>query len=131
MPATSSVTLTDRSAASHVFTPVQPVNGVHTFIKKDSNGVPIGESQLSVSLRKTPENRLVRLKLLMPVVQTETVNGVSTPVVVRKNWADVEFTFNDSSDTAEREVLVGLMADALTSSQTMLDAVITDLEGLY
>lgn len=131
MPALSSVTLTDRDAATHVFVPGKEVNGVQTFRKADTNGVPIGESTLSVSLRDTPENRKVRLKLVVPQVQTETINGIDEPKVVRRNWVDCEFTFNGKSNAAEREVLVGMFADALTASQTMLDDVIVDLQGFY
>jgi hypothetical protein len=131
MPAKSSVTLTDRGATDHVYAPSGEADGVHMFTKPDANGIPIGDSVLSVSLRKTPENRKVRLKLQCPVVQTETINGVSTPKVVRSNWVDVVFTFNRASSTAEREVLIGQIADALTASQTMLDGVVTDLQDLY
>lgn len=132
MPALTPITLTDRSAADHVFSPrMEEENGVMRFSKPDASGVPSGQSHLRISVREAPANIRVRLKLEVPTVVTETVNGVDNPKVARTAMADVTFTFAKLSTTAERELVVGLLADALASSQTEIDSVITDLESFY
>jgi hypothetical protein len=130
MPNFTALTLTDRGAVTHLFNPrVEEANGVFRFTKAGANGVPVGESHLRVSLRETPATYKVRLKLDIPVVQTETINGIDNPKVVRNGVADVTFTFARTSSTAERELIVGLLANALLATQTNLDSVITDLEN--
>jgi hypothetical protein len=69
--------------------------------------------------------------LSVPVVQTQTINGVSTPVVVRTAYADVNFTFDATSTTQERKNLVGMMADALAAGKVLVNGAIVDLEGVY
>jgi hypothetical protein len=132
MPQFSAITLTDRDSTNHVFSPRQEeANDVFRYAKASASGVPIGESHLRVSLRETPSNFRVRLKLEVPIVATETVNGVDTPKVVRSGMVDTTFTFAKTSTTAERELLAGLMANALAAAQSDLDAVITDLQSIY
>lgn len=132
MPVPAPITLTDRDATAHVFSPSrEEANDVKRFTKADASGVKIGESHLRVSLRETPSNFRVRLKLDRPTALTETVNGVANPKVVRVSMADVTFTFAKSSTLAERAEIVGMIADALTPGQTDLDAVITDLENFW
>jgi hypothetical protein len=106
-------------------------NGVFRFVEKDPSGVPIGEKRLRVSLRETPSNHKVRLRLEVPVVQTETVEGIDNPKIVRVGTADLVLTFAKTSSTAERNLVAGLMADLLQTTQTELDAIITGLENLY
>jgi hypothetical protein len=132
MPALTTLTLTDRSATDHAFTPrAEEPNGVMRFSKPDASGVPNGASHLRISLRESPSNIRVRLKLEVPTVVTETVNGVANPKVVRSAMADLTFTFAKTSTTAERELVVGLMADALGASQSEIDSVLTDLESFF
>jgi hypothetical protein len=132
MPQPTAITLTDRDAVEHVFNPSRDeVNDVFRFTKADASGVKIGESHLRVSLRETPSNFRVRLKLDRPTVVTETINGVDNPKVVRASMADATFTFARNATEAEREEIVGLLAAALGASQTMLNSVIVDLENFW
>lgn len=132
MPTFSTITLTDRLAANHTFLPrMEEDNGVYRFTKAGANGVVIGSSHLRVSIREASQNVRVRLKIDIPSVQTETVNGVDSPKVVHTNMVDVVFTFAKTSTTAERELIIGLMADALASDQPVLDAVLKDLESIF
>jgi hypothetical protein len=132
MPNPSTITLTDRDSTDHVFDPSrEEANNVQRFTKADANGVKIGESHLRVSLRETPSNYKVRLKLDRPTVVTETINGVDNPKVVRVSMADATFTFARNSTADERKEIIGLMADALAPDQTLLNAVILDLKGFF
>jgi len=132
MPTPSTITLTDRDSTAHVFNPSrEEANGVQRFSKSDASGVKIGESHLRVSLRETPSNFKVRLKLEKPTVVTETINGVDNPKVVRMSMVDCTFTFARNSTTAERKELIGQMADALAADQTVLNSVILDLDNFW
>lgn len=132
MPNKAIITLTDRGATAHTFAPQKDEpNDVYRFSEASASGVKIADSHLRVSTRKSGSNYKVRLKLEVPVVQTETINGIDNPKVVRVGIADATFTFADRSLPAERELVIGLMADALAADQTELNAVLKDLESFY
>jgi len=64
-------------------------------------------------------------------VQTQTINGVSTPVVVRTHYASLEFTFDESSSQAERDNFVGMMRDSLSVTNPLTNDVLVKLQGVY
>jgi len=134
MPQLASTTLTDRTPTTpvvHTFTPRDIVSGVGTVI--ETSGVPIGNSRLSVSLSQTASSGRYKaiVKLARPVVATQVVNGVSTPVVVRTAFADLTFTFDSTSSEQERNDIVGMLADALGTSKTLINDVVVKLQGVY
>lgn len=96
-----------------------------------SSGVPVGDMRYSLSTRKTAARRRISVRLVIPVVQTQTINGISTPVVVRTAFANVDFNFDATSTTQERKDLVGMLASSLDSSKTLVDKTLVDLEGIY
>lgn len=113
----------------------------HTFVPADANGslavfreagaIPAGDRKVTVSMRKTNGKYRVRLVLANPVVVTETINGVNRYKVDRTSFADVTFTFDETSSLQEREDTVGMFANALSDSLTVLDDTITGLNGIY
>lgn len=132
MPQLQSLVLTDRASTpvDHTFTPRDVRGEVGTVI--ESTGVPIGNSRFSVSLRKTSTGKYkAALQLAVPVVQTETINGVSKPVVVRSGFAAAEFTFDETSTLQERKDVVGMFASSLGSSKVLVDSLVVGLEGVY
>ncbi len=132
MAARSTVILQDREATpvSHSFSPDgDDANGVHVFSEK--TGVPIGNSRLTASLRNSNGKYRPSLRLQVPIVQTQTINGVSSPVVVRTAYADLTFTFDASSTEQERENVTGMLADALLADQTMINDLIVNLSDIY
>lgn len=132
MAARSTVILKDRAATpvSHTFSPDgDDANGVHIFTEK--TGVPIGNSRFTASLRNSNGKYRPSLRLQVPIVQTQTINGVSAPVVVRTAYADLTFTFDASSTEQERKDTVGMLADALPTAQTMINDLIVNLADIY
>lgn len=125
--------LTDRASTpvAHTFVPRDiSKDGVGTVI--ESNGTPIGNSTYSVSVRQTPQGRYkTTLKLSRPVVQTQTINGVSTPVVVRTNRVSVEFDMDPASSTQERTDLEGMLSDSLEADKALVFGSVVNLEGVY
>lgn len=132
MPQLQNAVLTDRKATpvAHTFVPRDVRDNVGTVI--ESTGVPIGNSRLSVSLRQTPQGRYkADLKLAIPVVVNETINGVTTPKVVRTAFADVTFTFDQTSSEAERNDIVGMLYSALRPAETLVNDVVVKLQSVY
>jgi len=136
MPQLQNVVLTDRAAtpANHTFIPVNISNGAKGNLGtvEESTGVPIGNPQLQVAMNKTAGGRYQGLlKLRVPVVATQTINGVNTPTVVRTAYADLTVTFDPTSNEDERKNLVGMLQSALDSSKTLINDTLVKLQGVY
>lgn len=132
MPQLQNIVLTDRAATpvNHTFVPLDIQNSVGTVV--ESTGIPIGQNALSVSLRQTAGGRYKGvLKLVLPIVQTQTVNGVSSPVVVRTAYADLTFSFDASSTEQERKDMVGMLASSLDPAKVLVNDTIVKLQGVY
>jgi hypothetical protein len=64
-------------------------------------------------------------------VQNQTINGIVTPVVVRTAYAELMFTFSESSSEQERKDCVGMMADSLAASKVLINDTVVKLQGIY
>lgn len=133
MPQLQSLVLTDR-------TPVTPVN--LTFVPQaidakgvgvvvNNGGTPIGEKRCSVSMTKRNNRFHGEVRLQLPVVVTETINGVASPVVVRTAYATLAVTFDEKSTQQERDDCIGMMSSALATSKVLVNDALVKLEGVY
>lgn len=132
MSARTNLVINDRAATpvAHTFSPDgDDANGVHVFTEK--TGVPAGYSRYTASLRQSNGKFRAALKLAVPVTQTQTINGVSAPVIVRTNYVEVNFTFDALSSTQERADVVGLMANSMAAAQTQINDMIVNLSDIY
>lgn len=132
MPQLSNLVLTDRATTpvNHTYTPVNiEANGVG--ILAESTGVPVGDARFTLQNRRANGRFKVQLKLSVPVVQTQTINGISTPVVVRTAYVDATFTFDSTSTEQERKDVVGLFQSSLDSSKTVVNDTLVKLQGVY
>lgn len=132
MPQLQNIVLTDRAAVpvNHTYTPRDIVGGVAEVV--ESTGVPIGDNRFTVSLKETAQGRFKGvLKGQFPIVQNQTINGVTTPVVVRTSYCTMEFSFDKSSTEQERKDCVGLMQSSLDASKTLVNDSIVKLQGVY
>lgn len=131
MPALQSISIVDREATpvTHTFLPRDVSQGVGMVVK--SSGVPVGEERLTVSMRKSGSKFRGKLTLAIPVVATATINGVSTPEVVRTAYASLDVTFDETSSTQERNNIIGMIADALGTSKTLVNSTLVNLESVY
>lgn len=127
----ATITINDRETTpiAHAFTPRTVSTDLAQFV--ESASVPIGERKLSISSRKSGGKYRIRLKLENPTLVTEVVNSVNVPKVPRIAYADVTFTFDETHSLQERKNTVGMFANALAASQTLVDASVTGLEGIW
>ena len=123
MAARANLVIKDRTSptpADHTFTPDgDDVNKVHVFSEK--TGVPAGNPRFTAQLRYSKNKYRPTLRLAVPVVQTQTINGVASPVVVRTAYVEVSATFDSLSTTQERADAFGLMANAMATAQTQIN----------
>lgn len=132
MSARSNLVINDRAATpvAHTFTPDGDTPlGVHVFSEK--TGVPASDPQFTAALKASNGRFRPSLKLRIPVVQTQTINGISNPVVVRFAEVNVQASFDSLSTEQERADAIGLVANALASSQTMINDLIVGLSDIY
>jgi hypothetical protein len=71
------------------------------------------------------------VRLALPVVVTETVNGVSRPVVARTAFAVLSVDFAETSSEQERNDAIGMMASALATGKVLVNDALVKLEGVY
>lgn len=134
MPQLQVTVLKDRTTPTpvdHTFVPRDIRSDVGTVV--ETTGVPVGESRLSVSLRRTSPNGKYKaeVKLAVPVIANSVINGVTVPTVVRTAFADVTFTFDQLSSETERNNIVGMLADALAPAKTLVNDTVVKLQGVY
>lgn len=132
MPQLTNLVLTDRKATpvAHTLVPVNiDKNGV-AYVA-ESTGTPVADISLSISTRRVNDKIKSRLVLTVPVVQTETINGISKPKVVRSSVAAVDFTFSRESSEAERNDVVGMFADAFGTAKALVNDAIVKAQGIY
>lgn len=133
MPQLQNLVLTDRAATpvAHTFTPADfPNPGVGRVV--ESNGVPVGNNEVTVGLSKTASGAYkARVRLTIPIVQNATVNGITKPEVVRIGRADVLFSFDATSTEQERKDVVGMLASAFDPSKVLVNDTVVKLQGVY
>lgn len=131
MAQAASITVNDRESTpvAHIFAPRAIVPGAATFV--ESGTVPIGEKTLIVRHRKSGTRFHTRITLAVPTLVTETINGVSVPKVPRTAFLDLNIRFDDTSTLQERKNAVGMLANALAASQTVIDSTCCGLEGIW
>lgn len=132
MPAIANLVLKDRKSTpvDHTFTPKNvSADGIGTLV--ESSGIPVGNNTYTISHRETPSGRQkVTITGKFPIVQTETVNGISQPKVVRISRAKFDFEFEATSSEAERADVVGLMASSLDTAK-WTNNLLVKLEDVY
>jgi hypothetical protein len=130
--ARANLVINDRAGTpvAHTYTPDgDDANGVHVYSEKTS--VPAGNPRYTASLRNSNGKYRPTVKLTVPVTQTQTINGISSPVVVRTSYAEVNFTFDALSSTQERADTVGLLVNSLAAAQTQINDMIVNLSDIY
>ena len=131
MPQLQPLTLTDRQASpvAHTFQPESISQNVGSVV--ENKDVPIGNPRYSLSLRQTAKAYKVTLKFAAPVVVTQTINGVNTPVVARTSHVNCEFEFDKTSTEQERKDVVGMFQSSLAPGAVLVNDTLVKLQGVY
>lgn len=135
MPAISTITLADGQGTpvNHNFDPLK-VDGDKALYRDSSSGSASGFKPVILSLRDpVPGNASqvyrVQVSLAVPIVQTQTVNGVTSDVVVRTGRFNGEFIIDGSSTPAERKDLRAFAKNLL--GHAALASLVEDLQHIY
>jgi hypothetical protein len=131
MAARNTITVDDResSPVSHSFVPVGDKDNMALF--REAGVVPEVDSKLNISWKLDGPKRKVRMTLAVPKAVTETINGVDRTTSQFVNYGDVTFTYSSQSTLQERKNLVGMFANALAASVTVVDSTVTGLEEIW
>ena len=133
MPQLQNLVLTDRATptpVNHTYTPIN-IDPNQVGVVAETGAVPVGEPKFSIQNKRVNGRFKVTLKLSVPIVQTQTISGISTPVVVRTSYVDATFTFDATSSEQERKDVVGLFESALAPSKVLVNDTLVKLQGIY
>lgn len=132
MPNMTTLSVTDRSdpGNDHVLLPV----ATHPIAWWKENGsVPLGDLTVSVSTSTSATKIKPTVRVKIPQIVEETINGVITSKVARTAYADIRLSFDVTSTSTERNELIGMVSDlfADAATQPLFHAMIVDLENAY
>lgn len=123
----ASITLND-GTSDLVFKPAGiDSNNVATLVNSD--GVIVKDKSLTVSARLSAQRRKTTTKVVLPVVQDETINGIVSPKGVRTSYVRIDTDFSVYATTAERLQAINLATAAVKDA--LIKAVIVDNDTLY
>ena len=134
MPAFQQLVLTDRKATpvAHTLIPNGKSKGDAPFYAVAENlSVEAERPTYSVQVRRVNGRRKTRVVFRVPVVQTETINGIATPKVVREGIVDATFTFSALSTEAERNDVIGMFADSLSPTKVLVHDTLVKAQDIY
>lgn len=130
MPNIASLVLKDQAStpADTTFAPRgKTQNDIYTLAA--ATGQPLGDPTIKLAQNRTSGGRVKpRVNVAVPVVGTDP-SGKS--LVVRTNFANIEFNFDGMSTLQERKDVIAFARNALAVDQTMMQSFIRDLEDLW
>lgn len=132
MPTLANVVLTDRAGTpvNHTFTPLGREGDGARYSKVGAS--PVGDYNFSVLPRKTPTGRKkVDIALSLPVLTTETINGVSNYIVIRTSRVKISFDLDAAATDQEKKDLVGMIQSALAVGITQVNDVVIKGEMIW
>lgn len=139
MPALQPVVLTDRATTPVNYTLVPTgeapqKNGGHVTGRvavADTSGNLLSEKVLLVGSRRTAGRLRSQVRLTIPVVVTETINGVATPRTVRTAYVNMDVSFALDSTEQERNDAIGMFASALQTSKTLVHDTVVKGQNIW
>lgn len=132
MPALSTVILTTRlydsvAETSQTYYPTGwggQNRDVAILRRQQSDAGTLGDRTLTASFKQTNGKLRTKLVLAVPIVQTETINGVDRDLLLRTGYAEVNFTFSMDSTKAERDQVVSMIASGLDQGKILSNAIV-------
>lgn len=93
--------------------------------------MPAGNPRYTISLNKKNGKYKATIKLVVPIVQTQVINGVSSPTVVRTAFVEFTSQFDEYSTAQERADAIGLFVNSMAASQTQVNDLLVNLSDIY
>lgn len=134
MPSITSLVLTDRQSTPVNFTLLpngKAGEGIGVVVVPDSTGAIISETRFSLGTRRAAKRVKSTLRLRVPVMVNETINGITTPIVARESFVDCTFNHSVDSTEAERNNVMGLFASALLPSKTLVHDTVVKAQSVW
>lgn len=135
MSAIGTITLADGQSTpvNHVFDPLK-IDGDTARYRNSDAASASGFMPLAISLRDpipggASQVYRVQVSLAVPIVQTQTVNGITSDVVVRTGRFNGEFIIDASATQAERKDLRAFAKNLL--ADTVMASVLEGLQHIY
>lgn len=132
LSARSNMILTDRAGTpvAHTFTPDGTDSfGNHRWSEK--TGIPAGNNLVSARLRETGSFFKPMMSGKFPVVATQTINGVSNPIIVLTDYFKMEFNFSPLTTQQHRADVAGFAYSMLAPTNTQMNDLIVNLSDVY
>lgn len=128
MPIMTTVSLADGQATpvTHLFKSYSLVNGVLYLRAMAASGLSLAAKMLSINTRTAGKRKKVKFFLQLPVVQVQTINGVSSPVIVDRDFFEGTFTFGETADNQRRKDVRKLVGGLFVDTQVDLVKVIDE-----
>lgn len=123
----SNIVIND-GTADVTYVPYQIDSGNIARLRTNTD-LAIASSELSVNARNGSTNRNVTLKITLPTVVDETVNGVVSPRVTRTRTVSVDLSLPKTTTSAERLAARVMLSNLLKN--TLVASVIDNNDGLY
>lgn len=123
----SNIVIND-GTADVTYVPYQIDSGNIARLRTNTD-LAIASSELSVNARNGSTNRNVTLKITLPTVVNETVNGVVSPRVTRTRTVSVDLSLPKTTTSAERLAARVMLSNLLKN--TLVASVIDNNDGLY
>lgn len=132
MPQLINVVVNDRTtptAVAHTFVPYGR-KGDNVGILVENGSSPIANNVLTLSQYETAGGRRnAFVKLVLPVVANETINGITSPKLIRTAYVDLKLSFDKMSTEQERNNAVGMLMNALDPTKVAVHDTIVKLLG--
>lgn len=136
MPSIAAITINDGATTpvSHIFAPIDVRDGVGELAERRASGSLIGENKLGLSTRRVSASKRDKseVRIAVPKVVTETINGVAVDKVVGTSYIRIHADWDQHHTPEERTALKGLVRNAMAATgQDLLDKVFRGVERVY
>lgn len=136
MPSIAAITINDGATTpvSHTFAPIDVRDGVGELAERRASGSMIGENKLGLSTRRVSASKRDKseVRLAIPKVVTETINGVAVDKVVGTSYVRILADWDPNHTPDERTSLKGLVRNAMAATgQDLVDKVFRGVERVY
>ena len=135
MPTLQNIILTDASTPTPVnHTLVPQSNEGGTAVVAESGPTKFGELRLEITPRfnRGPNQKLLcDIRLVKPVLVTETINGVAVSKIA---WTDLftgQFSMGYESTVQSRKDLIAMVASSMAAAKPLLYDTVTKAEGIW